>query len=193
MDDFKQILDDIDNFHKNQERKKIEKLLCECIKTQVTLDSEDSRILDECHQELDNFKKSFIHNPKKFLPLFRHLPNYVLERKRVYKSILNVETKLRELVQQKVKNNPCEEQNVKLFFLMYFIINISSLIHSKPAEKSRTKPEADPDEIISSQEFCDLSFVDICGLQFYKTSNYVKICGYDVPPNTVIVVYNKQD
>ena len=48
MDDFKDLLEDIENFHRNQEKKKIEKLMFECIQTKITLDTDDLRVIQDC-------------------------------------------------------------------------------------------------------------------------------------------------
>jgi len=203
MEDFKDLLDDIENFHRNQEKKKIEKLLFECIKTKISLDTEDLRVIQDCTEEIGYFTKKFIQKPKMFFPFFRHFPGYLLERKRVYKSLLEVEEKLRGLLEQKLKKNPkspeLDEETFKLLQVSFFTFHISYMIHQKPKETTKKKSKVgqnireSPDSITSKPDPCDLSFLDVCGLQVYKVRNYIKLSDFDIPQGVFILVYNHQE
>jgi len=203
MDDFKDLLEDIENFHRNQEKKKIEKLMFECIQTKITLDTDDLRVIQDCTEEIECFKKKFIQKPKMFFPFFRNFPGYLLERKRVYKNLLQVEEKLRGLLDQKWKKSPKlpeeEEETFKLFLVSFFTFHISRMIHQKPKEASKKKLKVgqnvreSPDSISSKPDLCDLSYLDICGLQIYKVTNYIKLSDFDIPQGVLMLVYNHQE
>ena len=119
MSDFMAMMEDIDNYHLAQESKKIEKLLCECNKTKVVLDSVDSAVIEECSREMELFNCTLRESPKIFLPLFRHFPWFMLHRKRVYKSLLKVKLKLNEIVDKKVQDASPETK--ELFYVMFML------------------------------------------------------------------------
>ena len=170
MSDFVAMMEDIDNYHLAQKRKKLEKLLSECSNTQVVLDPADSTVIEECSREIELFNCSLRECPKIFLPIFRHFPWYMLHRKRVYKRLLKVKQKLDEIVDKKVKNVSCETK--ELFFVMFMI-----LMHCASSElKSK---------IVTS--------INISGLQIFQTKDYLKLQNFDVPNMSWVIVYKKID
>ena len=192
MDDFREMMEDIENYQQTQQRKKIEKLCSECLKTKVVFDSET---IEECSREIENFGCTFRQCPKIFLPIFRHFPWYLLARKRVYKSILKVHQKLCEILNQKVKVlHPEEDEGFQIFVILYILISLSQTVSKKPS-KTNTKSHLDkqPDTIVSSQETDCLKYFDLCGIQVYQNFDYVKLCDYDVPSESYLIIYNKPE
>jgi len=188
MDDFKELMENIENYQQTQERKKIEKLFSECLRTKVVFDTETLR---ECSREIEHFCYTFTEFPKMYLPIFRHFPWYLLQRKRVNKSMLKVKSKLCEMLNQKVKLQTHEEERgFQIFVLLYILISISK---RKTPNKPKTNLETNPDAIVTSNEEGCLSNWDICGFQIYKTDDYVKICDFDIPNQTFIIVYDKHE
>lgn len=188
MDDFKELMENIENYQQTQQRKKIEKLCSECLKTKVVFDVET---ISECSREIDNFICTFRESPKMYLPIFRHFPWYLLQRKRVYKSILKVENKLCEMLNQQVKlQRPEEDRGFQIFLLLYILISLSTKCSSKKSKPS-TNLETNPDAIVHSQEQSCFNNFDICGIKIYKTGDYIKICDFDIPNQTFIIVYDK--
>ena len=173
MSDFMAMMEDIDNYHMAQESKRIEKLLSECSgSTQVVFDSMDSAVIEECSGEMELFNCTLRESPKIFLPIFRHFPWFLLHRKRVYKRLLKVKQKLDEIVDKRVKNVSSDTK--ELFFVMYMLFK-----HCIPSDsKSKTKTETP---------------INISGLQVFKTKDYLKIQGFDVPAMSWVLLYKKVD
>ena len=170
MSDFMAMMEDIDNYHLAQESKKIEKLLCECSKTKVVLDSVDSAVIEECSREMELFNCTLRESPKIFLPLFRHFPWFMLHRKRVYKSLLKVKLKLDEIVNKKVQDAATETK--ELFFVMFMLFK--HCVSSESKSKIKTP-------------------INISGIQVFKTMDYLKIHNFDVPNLTWVIKYRKFD
>ena len=171
MSDFMAMMEDIDNYHLAQESKKIEKLLCECSKTKVVLDSVDSAVIEECSREMELFNCTLRESPKIFLPLFRHFPWFMLHRKRVYERLLKVKHKLDEIVDKKVQSVSSEAK--ELFFVMFMLFK--HCVPSQTESKSKVKTQ-----------------IKIGGIQVFKTKDYLKIHSFDIPNKSWIISYKKE-
>ena len=195
IDDFREMLEDIDNYHKTQEKKKIEKLLFECTKTKVVLDAENSSVIEECSREIEFFNCTLRETPKMYFPMFRHFPWYMLQRKRIYKSLLKVKQKLCEVLEKNVKNLPSDKNIEEMLFFLYIFLHVStSQKKSKPKSKPSKHSVSDPDAISLCEDNNDnYNIYDICGVQIFKTTDYVKICNYNIPKSTWLLLFTKSE
>ena len=173
MSDFMALMEDIENYHLAQERKKMEKLLSECCSnSQVVLDSVDATVIEECSREMELFYCTLRESPKIFLPFFRHFPWFMLHRKRVYERLLKVKHKLDEIVDKKVQSVSSEAK--ELFFVMFMLFK--HCVPSQTESKSKVKNQ-----------------IKISGIQVFKTKDYLKIHSFDIPNKSWIISYKMEE
>ena len=97
------------------------------------------------------------------------------------------------MLNQQVKlQRPEEDQGFQIFLLLYILISLSTKSCSKKS-KPTSNLETNPDAIIQSHEQGCLNSYDICGIQIFKTGDYIKICDFDIPNQTFIIVYDKHE
>ena len=136
----REMMEDLEKSGLTRKKKKLEYLVFQLTKEKekVVLDKEEVEALEECSQKLEIFSSSLEETPTMFLPVFNYLPWYILQRKRIYKNISEVQQKLSEILNGKVKNVPTDgddEHMQQLFFIIFIFINISRTVFRKQKAK----------------------------------------------------------
>jgi len=192
MDDFRMLMEACENYQTAQHERKVQHLIFALSNQKIDLDKNDSKSLEECTKEIEVLQSSIEESPQIFLPLASLWPLFILKRKRVYKSVLKIQQKLRTLFYKKFSDAK-DEHIFHLFFVLYLHMALSETRPKKPkSTQSKVNLENNPDAIlpVGRQEY-KFSF-DVSGLRFFKAMDYIKVLNYDIPAQTLIISFAKE-
>jgi len=192
MDDFRMLMEACENYQTAQHEKKVQHLIFALSNQKIDLDKNDSKSLEECTKEIEVLQSSIEESPQIFLPLASLWPMFILKRKRVYKSVLKMQQKLRTLFDKKFSDSQ-NEDIFHLFFVLYLSMALSETRPRKPkSPTSQVTLDNNPDAIfpVGRQEY-KFSF-DVSGLRFFKAMDYIKVLNYDIPAQTLIISFAKE-